>query len=280
MKKSIKIAIIVIGSLLIALGIMILVTKFDSKEISVNVYATSEVENVSVTISDISLSGATITIKDTNEDKYTYGEWYVIEKEENGKLYNLPTKVKEYGFNDIGYEVDENNEVKFVIDWEWLYGKLPQGNYRIIKESHDKYISIPFGIAETQSSGIENNSAKLEGRWTSTEESLIKTVIEYKDDKPVYANENIIEYWLDLKKDGKYTLYFNDIADKSRSNYNIEEKLLEIGKYNIDSNKKIYFDSDNKNLPSNSASYIWTCEVANQNLHNCSNYAYEFVKNK
>ena len=124
----------------------------------------------------------------------------------------------------------------------------------------------------------DNNSIALEGRWTSTRDSLIRVIKEYKDGQPVYANNNIVEYWLDLKKDGKYALYFNDVADESRSNYNIEKNLIEKGKYNISSNNKIYFDSDNKNLPSNSASYIWICEVEGENLHNCTNYAYDFVK--
>ena len=124
----------------------------------------------------------------------------------------------------------------------------------------------------------ENNNITLEGRWTSTGDSLIRIIKEYRDGEPVYANDNIVEYWLDLKKDGKYVLYFNDVADESRSNYNIEKNLLEKGKYNIDSKNKIYFNSDNKNLPSNSASYIWICEVENENLHNCTNYTYEFIK--
>ena len=126
----------------------------------------------------------------------------------------------------------------------------------------------------------ENSSTTFEGRWTSTRDSVIKTIIEYKDGKPVYANDNVVDYWLDLKKDGKYTLYFNDVSDEFRSNYNIEKHLLEKGKYNIDSKNKIYFDSDNKNLPSSSASYILICEVEDENLHNCTNYAYEFIKQK
>ena len=126
----------------------------------------------------------------------------------------------------------------------------------------------------------ERNGTTFEGRWTSTRDSLIRIIKEYKDGQPVYENENVIEYWLDLKKDGKYILYFNDVADKSRSNYNIEKNLLEKGKYNIDSKNKIYFDSDNKNSPSTSASYIWTCKIDNENLHNCTNHAYEFIKQK
>ena len=151
MKKELKITLFIIGGLLIMFGILALArSHFDVIGEAVYAYATSEVENVSATISDISLTGSTITIKDTNESKYLYEEWYVLQKVIDGKTYSIPTKVKDYGFNSKGYTVDENNEVKFVIDWEWLYGKLPQGSYKIIKKSHDKYISIPFNIVETQ----------------------------------------------------------------------------------------------------------------------------------
>lgn len=122
----------------------------------------------------------------------------------------------------------------------------------------------------------ENNSKVLTGRWTSTRNSLIRVIKEYKDGKPIYENENIVEYWLDLEENGKYILYFNDVADESRSNYNIEKNLLEKGKYNIDSNNKIYFNQEDKNTQ---GSYIWICDISeNSKLHNCTNYAYEFVK--
>ena len=129
---------------------------------------------------------------------------------------------------------------------------------------------------------IKNNkkdyNSELIGRWTSVEGTLIKIIKEYKYGQPVYANDNIVEYWLDIKKNGKYILYFNDIADKSRSDFSIENNLVEKGKYNIDSNNKIYFDSADKNMPSSPTSYIWTCEVENEILHNCTNHAYEFTK--
>ena len=234
MKKSIKIILIVIGILLIVLGIIVLVTRSDSKLKEVNVYATSEVENVSATISDISLTGATITIKDRNSTKYTYGEWYVIQKEENGKWYNISTKVKEYGFNSIGYEVDENNEVKFVIEWEWLYGKLPQGSYRIIKESHNKYISIPFNIAETQSSKKENINLNLFDR-----SEIIKVVI---DNYSQYKNN--FEYTDKDTIDKVYNLFKNlktNVASKSDGPENPEE-LYKVTFFN---SENMLIESDN-----------------------------------
>lgn len=129
-------------------------TKFSCAKVDINKnkessFKTTKIKNVSIDISDISLTGATITIKDTNQNPYTYGEWYKIEKEIDGKWYEVKTIIDDYGFNDIGYLVDENNQVKFVIDWEWLYGKLPLGSYRILKQVNNQYISIEFGIATT-----------------------------------------------------------------------------------------------------------------------------------
>jgi len=112
-------------------------------------YKISELENVSIDIYDISLTGATIVIKDTNENPYTYGDWYRLEKQVGGKWYEVNTIIDNFGFNAIGYLPNKDNEVKFVIDWEWLYGELPLGSYRILKEAGNKYISIEFDIATT-----------------------------------------------------------------------------------------------------------------------------------
>ena len=97
-------------------------------------------------ISNITPSGAILIIRDMNQEPYIYGEWYKIEKEVDGKWCELEPFLDHYGFNDIGYLVDQNNEVTFTIDWEWLYGKLPKGNYRILKEVNHQYISSVFKI--------------------------------------------------------------------------------------------------------------------------------------
>lgn len=108
-----------------------------------------ELENVSAEIYDISLTGATIIITDTNKNPYTYGEWYKLEIEDNGDWLELEPQIKDYGFNEIGYIPDDNGEVKFVIDWEKIYGKLQPGSYRIVKEVSNNYIYIPFSIETT-----------------------------------------------------------------------------------------------------------------------------------
>jgi len=110
-------------------------------------YQPTEAENVSISISDVSRTGALVTIKDTNEEPYLYGEWYAIEKETNGQWQEVETVISNFSFTSIGYIPDENGEVEFAIDWEWLYGELPAGNYRLLKEVNFQPVSVPFSIS-------------------------------------------------------------------------------------------------------------------------------------
>lgn len=118
-------------------------------------YMVTEVQNVSISIFDISKIGATIVIKDTNMKPYIYEEWYKIEKEIDGEWYRVDTIIDSYGFNEIGYVPNKDGEVKFIINWEKLYGELSSGSYRILKRVNNKYISVPFNIEEFSNSSIE-----------------------------------------------------------------------------------------------------------------------------
>ena len=110
-------------------------------------YISAQFENVKISIADVSSTGATVKIKDTNNDPYVYGEWYKIEKQKDGNWYDVKTVISDYGFNEIGYLPNNNGEVEFKIDWEWLYGKLPSGKYRLLKQVNSEYISVEFDIA-------------------------------------------------------------------------------------------------------------------------------------
>lgn len=112
-------------------------------------YIISQIDNVSTDIFDISLTGATMKIKDTNIKPYVYGEWYKIEKEIDGKWYEMDTIDDNFGFNEMGYIPNEDNDVTFIMNWEELYGELPLGSYRIIKRVGDKYLATEFGIGLT-----------------------------------------------------------------------------------------------------------------------------------
>ena len=119
----------------------------------------NEVENVSMTIKDGTLTStkATIIITDLNEQKYTYGAYFRIDIKENG-IWKEAKKIGNANFNDIAYIVEKNNKMELSQDWSYIYGNLKKGNYRLVKyiltneqgtpvsENDKAYFSIGFTI--------------------------------------------------------------------------------------------------------------------------------------
>ncbi len=95
-------------------------------------------DGATMTIKDGTLTktGATVIIIDTNkEEEHTYGDSFRIDKKESDKWENLKPIIENYGFNAIGYKVDDNNELEMEINWKWLYGELESGEYRLVKDA-------------------------------------------------------------------------------------------------------------------------------------------------
>lgn len=113
-----------------------------------------DLDGVSMAIKDGSLTrvGATIIITDTSKRENIYGDYYRIDKWINGEWEELDTIIDNYAFNMIGYTVNSDNILELVVDWEWLYGKLEDGKYRIVKDTSEigegtkHYITAGFTI--------------------------------------------------------------------------------------------------------------------------------------
>ena len=92
-------------------------------------------------------SGVVIIITDTSDRDNIYGEEYRIDKYSDGKWEEVDVVVDgNYGWNSIGYHVDDNKELELDINWKWLYGSLDKGKYRIVKSVNNKYFSVEFMI--------------------------------------------------------------------------------------------------------------------------------------
>lgn len=110
--------------------------KEDKKFIVRETAELNEISGVTMTIKPKTLneSGATIIITDKTGRGNIYGQKYRIDKFENNKWEKMNVILKEnYSWNLMGYRVDKNNKLEMKINWEWLYGKLGSGEYRIVK---------------------------------------------------------------------------------------------------------------------------------------------------
>ncbi|GAE37212.1 immunoglobulin-like domain-containing protein [Halalkalibacter akibai] len=97
-------------------------------------------DGVSMTIKEGTVSSTELTlILENNSDKQCiYGESYLLEKNIEGNWYQVPVTLDgEYGFVDIGYELNSSDVKEWPVDWAWLYGSLNKGHYRIVKDILD-----------------------------------------------------------------------------------------------------------------------------------------------
>lgn len=135
MKKALTLLLIVITCLLVGCS-----SKEKKKE------KTHSVENISMVIKEGTLTrtGATIIITDNNDKHFDYGEPFRIDKKVNGKWEELKM-ADNVGFNFPAYVVDENNQLEMDLDWTIMYGKLEDGEYRIVK-----YVCVTDGCTKTE----------------------------------------------------------------------------------------------------------------------------------
>lgn len=86
----------------------------------------------------ISPQGLTLIFKSESKNEAIYGDYFLLEEKVNGQWYEVPVSFKgDYGFNDIGYSLNKGEKKEHEEDWEWLYGSLDKGHYRIIKDVLD-----------------------------------------------------------------------------------------------------------------------------------------------
>ncbi len=95
---------------------------------------------LTLSVKDVTPTGLTLvcTKKGGNPTgRLMCGTDYRLLVSEDGKWKNVPTVLEEYGWDDLGYRISEEKDTEFPISWEWLYGKLAAGTYRLAKEFSD-----------------------------------------------------------------------------------------------------------------------------------------------
>lgn len=92
---------------------------------------------LTVTIEDITPKGLTMvfTQKDVEyEGELQTGDYFKVQiSDGEGNWTDVPETPGEKGWHQLAYIIKKNDATKFDINWEWLYGELPKGEYRIQK---------------------------------------------------------------------------------------------------------------------------------------------------
>lgn len=99
-----------------------------------NMIGTIDFEKISIKIdyNSISNTGVTIIITDNNNEDLPWTEGYKIQKKVNGNWIEL-NPINELITSAISHWKDEKNQYKQQINWNYSYGELDFGEYRIVK---------------------------------------------------------------------------------------------------------------------------------------------------
>ena len=97
-----------------------------------------ETWGITLTAENITPTSATIRCTQSGGEptgELHTGSWYILENwtQENGWK-QMPYIIDgEIGWNDIAWIISMEDTVEWEVNWEWLYGELPAGKYRIGK---------------------------------------------------------------------------------------------------------------------------------------------------
>lgn len=95
-----------------------------------------------VTLKKISPTGATLVFNQYDPDAATgdlqYGNDFAVEVLKDGKWESAPIVVDvNYAFDAVAYVMKKGESSEQELNWEWLYGELAPGEYRIRKKISD-----------------------------------------------------------------------------------------------------------------------------------------------
>ncbi len=100
----------------------------------------NNLDNVTMTLKEdtVTPTGLTVVFENNSEKECIFGEYFELEKSIDDVWYKVPVAIEgEYGFHSIGYPLTSGETREWEVDWNWLYGSLKRGKYRIIKDVLD-----------------------------------------------------------------------------------------------------------------------------------------------
>ncbi len=92
-------------------------------------------------IKEYTAANATLVFQQSGgnpEGELFTGDDFWIDRCEDGEWAGVPIVLQgNYGFHQVAYTISMDGDSEFQVDWEWLYGRLEPGEYRIGKSVDD-----------------------------------------------------------------------------------------------------------------------------------------------
>jgi len=101
-------------------------------------YNENNLDGVTLSVKEASSSKLTIIFNNQLRKEFTYGAWFMLEQYDEVIKEWVPVEsICEYAFESVAYPLKAARETEQEIKFDWLYGELGTGNYRVIKDVLD-----------------------------------------------------------------------------------------------------------------------------------------------
>jgi hypothetical protein len=96
--------------------------------------AQAEIHDVAMRIQDATASGLSFFYENISNKEYIYSEEYTLYVKRNARWELVEPIIENGGFNEPAYFIPPQNKTDIAtVDWRWLYGELPSGEYKFQK---------------------------------------------------------------------------------------------------------------------------------------------------
>ncbi len=102
------------------------------------IFRCDDVWGLNLSVKDITPTGLTLLIEQKDGEikgELHTGSYFFVEEQKDGLWHTLESKVD--AWTQVAYMVRENDITELEVNWEYVYGELPAGHYRIGKEISD-----------------------------------------------------------------------------------------------------------------------------------------------
>lgn len=185
--------------------------------------------NLEMKVANVSPSGAQVQFIQTgifpgsDRAQLMYGTEYTLERQVDGQWVEVEKLPQEnaIGWATVAYLIEWNSTNAHNVNWEWLYGALPTGHYRI-----GKTVTLDYTLDEDENQTFYAEFVVFEdSAWNmekTGEEYLAMcrdAVAEFQSRESYHISETLV-YSINEKEDSRdYCAYWRDGKDWMRESY-------------------------------------------------------------